>query len=94
MITFYHAHHSTETSLPDVTNRLFGGADEGHVSVLTIPDFSAAFDALDHSIIFARLHDMYGLSGEVLGRFSSYLCDRVQAVSVNGRVTSHKKLHY
>ena len=41
------AHHSTETSLPDVMNRLLDGADEGHVSALTILDLSAAFDALD-----------------------------------------------
>ena len=59
----YRAHHSTETALLDVTNCLFGCADEGQVSILTLLDLSAAFDTLDHSILLTRLHDMFGLSG-------------------------------
>ena len=37
---------------------------------------------------------MLGISGKDLQGFSSYLSDRGQAVSVNGRVSSQKKLHY
>ena len=90
----YRAHHSTETALLDVTNCLFGCADEGQVSILTLLNLSAAFDTLDHSILLTRLHDMFGISGKAFEWFSSYLSDRFQSVSVNGRVFLQKKLHY
>ena len=90
----YCAHHSTETALLDVTNCLLGGVDEGWVSILTLLDLSAAFDTLDHSILLTCLYDMFGISGKAFEWFSSYLSDRFQSVSVNGRVSSQKKLHY
>ena len=34
----YRAHHDKETALVDVTTCPLGGADEGHVSVLTVFD--------------------------------------------------------
>ena len=46
---------------------------------------------MDHSILLERLHDMFGISGKALGWFPSYLSDRFQAVSVNGRISSQKK---
>ena len=60
----YRARHSMETALLDVTNCLLGSADEGRVSILTLLDLSAAFDAFDHSILLARLHDMFGISSK------------------------------
>ena len=78
-----------ETALPDVANCLLGGADEGLVSVLTLVDLSAAFDTLDQNILLARLHDMFGISGKALEWFSSYLSDRVRAVSMVGSL--HKR---
>ena len=73
---------------------LFSDADEGRVSILTLLNLSAAFDTLDHRILLARLHDMFGISGKAFGWFSSYLSDRFQSVSVNCRVSSQKKLRY
>ena len=90
----YGAHNSTETAFLDVTNCLLGSADEGKVPILTLLDLSAAFDTLDHSILLARLSDMFGISGKAFQCFTSYLSDRFQSVSVNGRVSSQKKLHY
>ena len=85
------AHRGTETDLIDVMNCLPGRANEAQVSVLTLLDLWGAFDTLDHSILLERLHDMFGISGKALGWFSSYLSDRFQAVSVNGRISSQKK---
>ena len=58
---------------------------------MTFLDLSAVFDTLDHRFLFARWHDMLDTSGKAFVRLSSYLS---QAVSVNGRVSSQKKLHY
>ena len=84
----------SETALLDVTNCLLSNADEGRVSILTLLDLSAAFDAFDYSILLAYLHDMFGISGMAFEWFSSYLSDRFQSVSVNGRVSSQKKLRH
>ena len=70
------AHHSTETALLDVTNCLLGCFDEGKVSIFTLFDLSAAFDTLDHRILLARLHDIFGISGKAFESSSSYLSDR------------------
>ena len=90
----YCAHHSMETALLDVMNCLLGSADERQVSILTLLNLSAAFDTLDHSILLTRLHDMFGIFGKAFEWFPLYLSDRFQSVSVNGRVSSQKKLHY
>ena len=53
------------------------------------------FDTLYHSILLERLHDVFGISGKAFECFFfSYLADRFQSDSVNGRVFSQKKLHY
>ena len=64
------------------------------MTVFTLLGLLAAFDALDHSILLARLCDMFGISGKAIEGFSSYLSDRGQDVRVNGRVSSQKKLNY
>ena len=76
----YRAHHSTESALLDVANCLLGDADEGRVSILNSLDLSAAFDALKHSILLARLHDMFGISGKAFKWFSSILSHRFWSV--------------
>ena len=48
----YHAHHSTETAVTDVHNRLVRNVDYGgHVSALVFLDLSSAFDTVDHAIL-------------------------------------------
>ena len=44
----YRAHDSKETALLDVRNCLHGSSDEGHVSILTSLNVSAAFGGPQH----------------------------------------------
>ena len=56
-------------------------------------DLQKAFDTVNHNILIAKLEN-YGVRGNVLKWFKSYLCNRDEYVSINGinstplRVTS------
>ena len=48
----YRPSHSTETDLLKVVNDLFLSPNKGNISVLALPNFSSAFDTIDHPILF------------------------------------------
>ena len=79
----YRKCHSAETALLRVVNDLLQASDSGHVSILSLLDLSAAFDAIDHDILIKRLHTTFGCSGTVLDWFTSYLSFRTQSVFVD-----------
>jgi hypothetical protein len=47
--------------------------DQGKSVIFVLMDLSAAFDTVDHNVLFSGLKDMFGLSGKVLEWFRSYL---------------------
>jgi hypothetical protein len=55
----YRANHSTETALLRVYNDLLLAVDAGDAAGLVLLDFSAAFDTIDHSILFQRLEPIF-----------------------------------
>ena len=75
----YRKCHSTETTLLHVVNDLLQASDGGCVSVLSLLDLSAAFDAIDQSILIAST---FSCSGTVLDWFISYLSCRTQSLFV------------
>jgi hypothetical protein len=50
------------------------------VAGLVLLDFSAAFDTVDHDILFRRLNTSYGINGTAIQWFRSYLTGRSQYV--------------
>ena len=63
---------------------LFTASDDGQVSLLTLLDLSAAFDTIDHDILFHRLKHVFGIQNSVLSFFRSYFTERKQMVSISG----------
>ena len=55
--------------------------------ILVLLDLSAAFDTVDHSVLFRRLKHDFGLSGKVLNWFKSYLSYISQVVSIRDAVS-------
>jgi len=72
--------HSTETAVLRVLSDLLEAVDDLNITALALLDLSAAFDTVDHSILCKRLQLAFGLDGQVLEWFRSYLHDRSQYV--------------
>ena len=90
----YKAYHSTETAPLKVSSDILSGLDDGNVCILTLLDLSAAFDTIDHDILLQRLEITFGLSGNVLSWFASYLTDREQTVHIGNFKSSSMHLEY
>ena len=75
----FRSHHSTETALLSVTNRIFSNMDRGHVSLLCLLDLSKCFDVIPHSQLLTKLQ-LYGIDPTW---FSSYLTGHTQSVCIS-----------
>ena len=61
---------------------------KGNGSFLVLLNLSAAFDTIDHDILFYILENYVGIGGSVLRLIRSYFSDRTQRVQING-IMSH-----
>ncbi len=86
--------HSTETALIRVTNDLLLSSDRGCICLLVLLDLSAAFDTINHNILWNRLENFVGISRSALVWFKSYLSDRHQFVAVNEEVLYRSQVQY
>ena len=59
----YTKHHSTETLLTSLYNKLVTAIGHQQVSCLCLLDISAAFDTIDHTILTHRLSSLFGIFG-------------------------------
>ena len=65
-------HHSTETAVIKIQSDILQALDSGRVAALVLLDLSAAFDAIDHSILIEPLQKLFGISGDALTWVVSY----------------------
>ena len=61
----YRVFHSTETALLKIQNDIATSMDKG-ATVVVLLDLSAAFNTIDHSILFNCFQHCYGIGGIVL----------------------------
>ena len=80
----YRKKHSTETALLKVKCDIRDSLDQGDFVALVMLDLSAAFDIVSHDSLLKRLNDSFGIKGQVLRWFTSYLDQRRQNVIING----------
>ena len=82
--------HSTTTSLLKSTNKWLFNIDKGLINGVLFLDLRKAFDTVDHKILIDKLK-LYGIAGNTLNWFISYLDKRYQTCKVNN-VRSSRKL--
>ena len=90
----YREYHSTETLLIRLHDDILKGLDNGECVLLLLLDLSAAFDTLDHHILFSRLETYAGVSGPALQWLKSYISDRSQCVQIRSALSDVRHLKY
>ena len=79
----FRSNHSTESALLYCINQISSALDEGNFGCSIFIDLQKAFDTVDHEILLSKL-DFYGIRGNALKWFRSFLTERSQFVSISG----------
>ena len=64
------------------TAKTLSNMDNQSGTVLVLLDLSAAFDTIDHSVLFERLENIIGVTGIAHNWFKSYLDERSQQIQI------------
>ena len=86
------AHHSTETALLIVYNDVMLNIDRENGTLLVLFDLSAAFDIIDHQIIFHILEHSLDITDSALALMKSYLDGRKQCVQIDRVIAEFAEL--
>ena len=84
---------SCEHALLKAQSILLSSMSKRQISLLLLIDFSKAFDMVEHSILLNKL-EHYGIRGNVLKWMTSYLDNRLQFVSIDGKNSTTKHMKY
>ena len=84
--------HSTEMAFRKVQNDILHAVDDNKSVILLLLDLSSAFDTVDHLILLSRLSHRFGVKGNALALFDSYLKSRKQFVQIEDCQSSQRCL--
>ena len=75
-----------------VQDDILRAIDSNCCVILLLLDLSAAFDTVDHCILLDRRSERFGITGNALEWFRSYLSNRDQVVKVDGHESTFREL--
>ena len=87
----FRAGNSTIHATLDFIQTIHKAMSEQEYAIGIFCDLSKAFDTLDHSILLTKL-DHYGIRGNWLSWFKSYLSNRRQYVDINGIKSGYENI--
>ena len=87
----FRRHHSTETALINIYDRLLNNLDNNRINGTIFADFKKAFDLVDHEVLINKLR-IYGFEDISLKLVTSYLTSRKQYTSINNQLSSSQYL--
>ena len=80
--------HSTSSAILELIHKITQAIERKEFTLTVFIDLSKAFDIIDHSILFYKLH-FYGIRGVALNWFKSYLNNRHQYTVINDVESQH-----
>jgi len=84
----FRENHSTDMALINMIDQISNEMDNKQFSIGIFLDLSKAFDTIDHGILLKKL-EVYGIRDNTLKWFQSYLCNRLQCVTVSDEVSDY-----
>ena len=84
----FRSQHSCETSLVQMIDTWLNAMNNGKMIGVVLVDFKKASDLVDHQILLSKLK-LYGIDGEALNWFITYLAHRRQQVSIKKGPSNH-----
>ena len=88
----FRPNHSTSTTLLDVQDYILKNMDTGYATGVLFIDLKKAFDTVNHDILIRKL-EQYGINGNELLWFKSYLNNRVQTVNVDSTLSDFRSIN-
>ena len=84
----FRSNYSTSLAILEMVDKISEAIDNKYYSLGIFIDLSKAFDTLNHDIMLGKL-EYYGIRGQALFWFKSYLQNRSQYVTYNGCESPH-----
>jgi retron-type reverse transcriptase len=84
--------HSTLSGFIQMCDNLLKNMDSGQINCIVFFDVRRAFDSINHEILIDKMRNLFGVTGNQLRWFKSYLNNRVQQCLINGQLSSPKKI--
>ena len=78
----FQAGHSTDHAIIQLSNQIYENFEENKYTLGVFIDLSKAFDTVDHKRLMSKL-EMYGIKGNLLKWFESYLTNRKQYIQID-----------
>ena len=78
----------TTDAIEYLTNLIYKNIDESKQIIVTFLDLAKAFDTVNHNILLEKLN-CYGMRGNALNLFNSYLTCRQQKVKIKNNVREY-----
>ena len=85
--------HSTALALAKSTDYWLMNIDKGKLISVVFLDIRKAFDTVNHDILLQKI-EYYGIKGNELIFFQSYLENQTQTCNVNGHMSSFEPISY
>ena len=73
-------------------DNLFKSMDDGKLNCVVFLDVRNAFDSINHEILINKMRTYFGVTGDQLKWFISYLNNRPQQCLVNGQLSSPRTI--
>ena len=88
----FNLHINPVTALVKVQNDILTSIDQHGIVILILLDLSAAFDTIDHDMLFSRMESTLGITGPALEWFRSYLGDRTLRVQIDDSFSASQEI--